>query len=290
MKILLKNSFIMKGSSKDHNHGPSSALLAVERAESAALQAALVSHSTSTARSLQSAVSSTLHTSEMMALGSTSKALEMRLQRGKMKMKKFPAVPNTYEGLVLGLPKDLALTHTGSPLLRYLSIYYTSPPESSLAEIGINGNAGFTFLGIVWLGNYSPLPRNSHGFITDDSKEFAWLMVSDEGLRALNSFKIYSLDGTFDCAPSPFKQIFCINVVTNSRMYGKLGLNGTWLYALFYWPNSRPKCPGGVGSSLEQVPADVPRGSVPAAEEPDDEEQLRRRAGGQGKSHTPINK
>ena len=118
MKILLKGSFIMKRSSTEHNHSPASALLAVEQAESAALQAALVSHSTSTSRSLAAAVSSSLHTSEMMALGSTSKALEMRLERGKKKMKKFPAIPSSYEGLVLGLPKDLTLTHTGSPLLR----------------------------------------------------------------------------------------------------------------------------------------------------------------------------
>ena len=42
-------------------------------------------------------------------------------------------------------------------------------------------------------------------------------MVSDEGLRALSNFKILTLDGTFDSAPDPFKQIFCINVLTDTR-------------------------------------------------------------------------
>jgi hypothetical protein len=109
---------IVKPREVEHNHGPSSALLAVQRAESDAIQNALANHHNSTARTVTSSVSAALTTPEMVALGSSSKALEMRLQRGMNMLKKHPKVPKTYEGLVTTLPQSLTLDHTGRPLLR----------------------------------------------------------------------------------------------------------------------------------------------------------------------------
>ena len=149
-------------------------LLDVELAEASKLAEALGSVNTSSTRSLVSSIASSLNTPEKIAMISSNKAIQMRLERGKKKLQKYPPVPRTFPDMSLSCPEFLKVTKSGAAFLRH------------------------------------------EGFINGSNYETSWLFVSDVGIDQLIRSSLWTMDGTFSLAPHPFRQIFCINIISNS--------------------------------------------------------------------------
>ena len=163
--------FSRKGS---HNHGPMKDLITVECLEAKKLEDALINVHTATPRNFLSSITADLDTPGKAALTASSKALEMRLQRGKDKVQKHPKTPKTFAEMEELHPEKLKLTKSGHAFLR------------------------------------------QEGLIPNSRTEAGWLYVSDSGLEQLIRCDTWTFDGTFSSAPSPFKQIFCVNVISHT--------------------------------------------------------------------------
>ena len=183
-KICLVDEKIISRSG-EHNHGPMKSLLDVELVESTKLAEALASVNTSSTRTLVSSIASSLNTPEKIAMISTNKAIQMRLERGHKKLQKFPPIPRTFPDMSSTCPDFLKVTKSDAVFLRH------------------------------------------EGYIEGSTYKTSWLFVSDVGIDQLIRSSLWTMDGTFSSAPHPFRQIFCINIISSS---------GTALvsHALFY--------------------------------------------------------
>lgn len=157
-----------------HNHGPMKSLLEVELVEAAKLAEALASVNTSSTRSFVSSIASSLDTPEKIAMISSNKALQMRFERGRKKLQKFPPIPRTFPDMSSTYPDSLRGTKSNSVFLRH------------------------------------------EGCIVGSNYENSWLFVSDVGVDQLIRSSVWVMDGTFASAPHPFRQIFCINIISSS--------------------------------------------------------------------------
>ena len=199
-----------------HNHGPLSDLIAVECLEARKLEEALVNVHTATPRNLVTSITAELDTPGKASLTSSSKALEMRLQRGRDKVQKHPKTPKTFDEMEDLHPEDLKLTKTGLTFLR------------------------------------------QEGLIPNSRTEAGWLYVSNSGLEQLLRCETWTFDGTFSAAPPPFKQIFCINVISHTGTFASF-LN---LVLKFYLRKKHSSC---VEPTESQDQESVSRCSVQAS-------------------------
>jgi len=157
-----------------HNHGPMKSLLDVELVEASKLAEALASVNTSSTRSFVSSIAAQLDTPEKIAMISSSKALQMRFERARKKLHKFPPLPRTLVDMAATYPDSLRSTKGNSVFLRH------------------------------------------EGCVEGSNYENSWLFVSDVGVDQLIRSSVWVMDGTFASAPHPFRQIFCINIISNS--------------------------------------------------------------------------
>ena len=149
-------------------------LLQVELVESAKLAEALASVNTSSTRTLVSSIASSLDTPEKIAMISSNKALQMRFERGRQKLHKFPPIPRTFLEMSASYPDFLRSTKGNTVFLRH------------------------------------------EGCLEGSNYENSWLFVSDTGVDQLIRSKVWVMDGTFSSAPHPFRQVFCINIISSS--------------------------------------------------------------------------
>ena len=102
-----------------HNHGPVQYLIDTMIVEAQKLEEALANPHTSSKRGFIGAVTNELATPEKIAMASTTKALERRLERGREKAFNFPSLPKDIKDVIKLFPEELRMTASGGAFLRF---------------------------------------------------------------------------------------------------------------------------------------------------------------------------
>ena len=91
----------------DHEHESAKDLIQTRLIEQDRLRGALTNPNSATTRSLVTNISGDLREADLVPLMSTNKALQRKLERGKVKLTNYPKLPTTIDEMVERFPEML---------------------------------------------------------------------------------------------------------------------------------------------------------------------------------------